>query len=92
MAPRGALGQEARPGALTEWRPLFLGPGARFLSVLKLVRLHLPPERSKISPRPWASCLWKPSSFSDRRAQVEEAESTGKEEGVWTEEMMAAIG
>ena len=82
MAPRGALGQEAKPRAQTKWRPLFLGPGARFSIVLKLVTLHLPPESSEISLYPWAPCLWKPSSFSDRRARAEEAESTGKEEEV----------
>ena len=92
MAPHGALGQEARPGARTERRPPFLGPGARSLIALKLVRLHLPPEMSKISPHPWASCLWKPSSFSDRGARAEEAESIGKKEKVWTEETMAVIG
>ena len=93
MAPRGALGQEARPRPRTEWRPPFLGPGAWFLIVLKLVRLHLPPERSKISPHPWAPCLWKPSSFLDRRARVEEVESIEEEEEeVWTVEMMAMIG
>jgi len=92
MAPRGALGQEARPGARTEWQPLFLGLGARLFIVSKLVRLHLPPERSDISPHPWAPCLWKPSSFSDWRARAEEAESTGNEEEVWTEEMMAELG
>ena len=92
MAPHGALGQEARPGARTKWQPLFLGLGARFLIVLKLVRLHLPPERSEISPHSWASYLWKPSSFSDWRARAEKAESTKKEEEVWTMEMMAVIG
>ena len=78
------MGQEARLRARTEWRLLFLGPGARFLIVLKLVGLHLPSERSEISPHPWALCLWKLSSFLDR--QVEE------EEEVWTAEMMAVIG
>ena len=84
--------QKARLGARTEWRPFFLGLGARFLIVLKLVRLHLPPERSEISPHSWAPYLWKPFSFSDWRARAEEAELTGKEEEVWTEEMMATIG
>ena len=74
------------------WRLLFLGPGARFLIVLKLVGLHLPPERSKISPHPWALCLWKLSSFLDRRVQAKEVESTKEEEEVWTMEMMAVIG
>ena len=50
---------------------------------MKLVGLHLPPERSEISPHPWALCLWKLSSFLDR--QVEE------EEEVWTVEIMAMI-
>ena len=56
------------------------------------MRLHLPPEKSEISPHPWALCLWKPSSFLNRRARAKEAKSTGKEKEVWTEEMMAAIG
>ena len=70
----------------------FLGPGARFLIVLKLVELHLPPKRTKISPHPWALCLWKPSSFSNRRAWAEEARSTEKEEEVGIVEMMAVSG
>ena len=74
------------------WRLLFLGPGARFLIVLKLVGLHLPPERSEISPHPWALCLWKPSSFLNRRARADEARSVEGEEEVWTVEMMALIG
>ena len=74
------------------WRLLFLASGARFLVILKLFGLHLPPERSEISPHPWALCLWKPSSFLDRRAQADEAGLTEGEEGVWTVEMMALIG
>ena len=74
------------------WRLLFLAFGARFLVVLKLFELHLPPERSEISPHPWALCLWKPSFFSDRRARAEEAESVEEEEEVWTVEMMALLG
>ena len=66
------------------WRPLFLGPGARFSFVLKLVRLYLPPERSGIAPHPRALCLWKPSSFLGRQAE--------REEEVWTMEMMSLIG
>ena len=74
------------------WRLLFLGPGAQFLIVLKLVGLHLPPKRNEISPHPRALCLKKPSSFLDRRARAEEAESTEEEQEVWTVEMMAMIG
>ena len=73
------------------WRLLFLRPGARFLIVLKLVGLHLPPERNEISPHPWALCLWKPSSFLDRWARTNEAGLAEVEEGVWTMEMMASI-
>ena len=58
---------------------------------MKLVELHLPPERSEISPHPWALCLWKPFSFLDRRARVDEARLAEGEEGVWTVEMMALI-
>ena len=74
------------------WRLLFLASGARFLVFLKLFGLHLPPERSEISPHPWALCLWKPSFFPDRRARAEETESVEEEEEVWTVEMMALIG
>ena len=74
------------------WRLLFLRPGARFLIFLKLVEIHLRPEWSEISPHPWALCLWKPSSFLDRRAQTDEAGLAEGEEGVWTVEMMALIG
>ena len=74
------------------WRNLFLGFGARFLIVLKLVRLYLPPERSEISPHPWALCLWKPSSFLNRWARADEVGSAKGEEEVWTVEMMALIG
>ena len=86
------MGQEARPGARTDWRLLFLGPGARFLVVSKLVGLYLPPGRSETSPHPWDLYLWKPFSFLDQRAQAEEAESTEEEEEVWTVEMMAVTG
>ena len=58
---------------------------------MKLVGLHLPPERNEISPHPWALCLWKPSSFSDWWARAEEAELAEKEEEVWTVKMMASI-
>ena len=91
MAPRGALGQETRPGTRIERRPLFPGHGAQSLIALKLVVLHLPPERSEISPHPWAPCLWEPSSFSDRWARAEEAKSIGGEEEVWIVEIMAVI-
>ena len=64
---------------------------SQFLVVLKLVGLHLPPERNEISPHPWALCLWKPSSFSDWWARAEEAELAEKEEEVWTVEIMAMI-
>ena len=74
------------------WRLLFLGPSARFLIVLKLVGLHLPPKRSEISPHSWALCLWKPFSFLNRRARADEARSTEGEEEVWIVEMMALIG
>ena len=70
----------------------FLGPGARFLIVLKLIELHLPPKRTKISPNPWALCLWKPSSFLNRLARADEASSAEGKEEVWTVEMMALIG
>ena len=79
------MGQEAKPRAWTEWRLLFLSPGARFLVVSKLVELHLPPRRSETSPHPWALCLWRPLSFLDRRVEEEE------EEEVWTIETMAVI-
>ena len=74
------------------WLLLFLGPGARFLFVLKLVGLHLPLEKSEISPHPWALCLWKPASFFNRQARADEARSVEGEEEVWTVEMMASIG
>ena len=68
----GALGQEARPEARIVCRLPFLGPGARPLIALKLVELHLPPERSGISPHPQVPFLWKPSSFLDWRVEEEE--------------------
>ena len=91
MAPRGALGQKAKPEAMIECRPLFPGRGAQSLIALKLVGLHLPPERNEISPHPWAPCVWQPSSFLDRWACVEEAESIWGEEEVWIVEMMAVV-
>ena len=91
MAPCGALGQEAKLGARIEHRPLFPGLDAQSLIVLKLVGLHLPPERSEISPRPWALCLWQPSSFLDWWARAEEAESIGGEEEVQIVEMVVLI-
>ena len=92
MAPRGALGQEAKPGARIKHQPLFLGHGAQPLITLKLVGLHLTPERSEISPHPWASYLWQPSSFLGRWARAEKAESIGGEEEVWIVETMAVVG
>ena len=53
--------------------------------------LHLPPERNEISPHPWAPCVWQPSSFLDRWACVEEAESIWGEEEVWIVEIMVVI-
>ena len=43
-------------------------------------------------PHPWALCLWKPSSFLNRRARADKARSVEGEEEVWTVEMMALIG
>ena len=92
MAPRGALGQETRPGTRIERRPLFPGHGAQSLIALKLVVLHLPPEKSEISPYSWAPCLWQLSSFLDQWARAKEAESSRGEEEVWIVEIMAVAG
>ena len=62
------------------WRLPFLGPGARSLIALKLVRSYLSPKKSRISPHPRGPFPWKPSSFSDLWAE--------EEEEVW----MAVIG
>jgi len=82
MAPRGALGQGAKPEAQVEHQPPFPGLNAQSSIVLKLVGLRLPPEGSEVSPRPWAPCLWQPSSFLDRWARAEETESIGGEKEV----------
>ena len=92
MAPCGALGQRARPGVQVEHQPPFPGLDAQSSIVLKLVGLRLPPEGSEVSPRPWAPCLWQPSSFLDRWARANEAELIGGEEEVQIVEMVAVIG
>ena len=38
------------------------------------------------------SLIWKPFFSLDRQVRVEEAESIGEEEEVWTGEMMVVIG
>ena len=92
MAPHEALGQEAKPRVQVEHRPPFPGLDAQSSIVLKLMGLHLPSQRSEISPCPWAPCLWQPSSFLDQWARAEKAESIGGEKEVQIVEMVAVIG
>ena len=82
MAPREALGREAKPRVQVEHRPLFPDLDAQSLIALKPTGFHLPFERSEISPHQWGPSLWQPSSFLDRWARAKKAWSIEGEEEV----------
>ena len=102
MAPRGALGREAKHSARIDLRslsPCFrrigfrsLSPyfGAQSLTVLELAGLHPPPERIEIFPYPWVPSPWDSSFSLSQRAPAEEAELIEEEQEVWGGEIVAA--
>ena len=79
MAPRGALGQEAKPQALVKHRPSCPGLNAQPLVAFELAGLRPPLETCETSPHPLVLYLWNSSSSLGQWAQVDEVESIGQE-------------
>ena len=82
MAPRGALGREAKHSAWIGHRSLSPGLDARFLTVFKLAGLRPPPERIGISPHPLVPYPWDSFFSLGQWAQAEEVELIGEEKEV----------
>ena len=89
MAPRGALGREAKHLAWIGLRSLSPGFGARSLTVSKLAGLRPSPERIGIFPHPWVPYPWDSSFSLSQRAPVEEAELIEEEQEIWGGEIVA---
>ena len=89
MAPRGALGREAKHSARIRHRSLSPGLDARSLTVFELARLLPPPEGIGISPHPLVPYPWDSSFSLGRWAQAEEVELIEEEQEVWGGEIMA---
>ena len=92
MAPRGALGQQAKPQARIEHRPLCPSLDAQSLVAFELAGLHPSLEMCETSPNPLAPYPWKSSSSLGRWAQAEEVKSIGQVQEVWIGERVAMIG
>ena len=90
MAPREALGREAKHSARIGHRSLSLGLNARSLTVFKLAGLRPPLERIGISPHPLIPYPWDSSFSLGRWARAEEAVLIGEGQVVWGEEIVAA--
>ena len=102
MAPRGALGREAKHSArigLRSLSPCFgriglrsLSPyfGAQSLIVLELAGLYPPLERIGIFPHPWVPSPWDFAFSLSQRAPTEEVELIEEEQEVWGGEIVAA--
>ena len=90
MAPRGALGREAKHSARIELRSFSPGFGARSLTVSELAGLRPSPKRIEIFPHPWAPYPWGFSFSLSQWAPAEEAELIGEEQEVWDREIVAA--
>ena len=90
MAPRGALGREAKHSARIGHRSLSPGLDARSLTAFGLAGLRPPPERIRISPHPLVPYPWDSSFSLERWAQAEEAELIEEEQEVWGGEIAAA--
>ena len=90
MAPRGALGREAKHSARMGHR--FLSPilDARSLTAFGLAKLRPSPERIETSPHLLVPYPWDSSFSLGRWAQAEEAELIEKEQEVWGGENVAA--
>ena len=89
MAPRGALGREAKHSTCIGHQSLSSGLNARSLTVFELTGLRPPPEKIGISPHPLVPYLWDSSFSLGRWAQAEEAELIGEEQEVWGKEVVA---
>ena len=90
MAPRGALGREAKHSVRIGFRSLSLGFGARSFTVFKLMGLHPSPERIEIFPHLWVPSPWDSSFSLSQWAPAEEAELIEEEQEVWDREIVAA--
>ena len=90
MAPRGALGWEAKHSARIGFRSLSPSFGARSLTVFKLAGLRPSPERIGIFPHPWVPYPWDSSFSLSQWAPAEEAELIEEEQEVWDGEIVAA--
>ena len=90
MAPRGALGQEAKHSAQIGHRSPSPGLNARSLTVFELAGLRSPLERIGISPHPLVPYPWDSSFSLSQWAPAEEAELIEEEQEVWGGEIVAA--
>ena len=90
MAPRGALGQEAKHSARIGHRSLSPGLDARSLTTFGLAGLRPPLERIRIFPHPWVPYPWDSSFSLSQWASTEEAELIGEEQEVWGGEIVVA--
>ena len=90
MAPRGALGWEAKRSARIGHRSFSPCLDARSLTVFELAGLRPPLERIGTSPHPLVPYPWDSSFFLGQWAQVEEAELIEEEHEVWGGEIVAA--
>ena len=89
MAPRGALGREAKHSARIGLRSLSPYFGAQSLTIFELAGFRPSPERIGISPHPWVPYPWDSSSSLSQRAPTEEAELIKEEQEVWGKEIVA---
>ena len=90
MAPRGALGQEAKHPARIRHRSLSPSLDAQSLTVFELAGLRPPLERIEISPHPLVPYPWDSFFSLGRWAQAEEAELIREEQEVWGREIVVA--
>ena len=90
MAPRGALGREAKHSAWIGHRSLSPSLDARSLTVFGLAGLRPLLERIGISPYPLVPYSWGSFFSLGRWAQAEEAELIEEEQEVWGGEIAAA--
>ena len=90
MAPRGALGREAKHLARIGFRSISLGFGAQSLTVFELAGFRPSLERIEIFPHPWVPYPWDSSFSLSQRAPAEETELIEEEQEVWAGEIVAA--
>ena len=90
MAPRGALGREAKHSTRIGLRSLSPCFGAQSLIVFELAGLHPSPERIGIFPHPWVPSPWDSSFSLSQWTPAGEAELIEEEQEVWGGEIVAA--